>query len=74
MDYAGHPVPVLADHLLDLGSCLIDQLLWPGNDLLNVVECGPPGIDLGQRGLDQTINHAEDRLNSTKDSRRRLGV
>src|SRR6266496_4034938 len=63
-----HQSAVLANHLCDLRLGLIDQLLRPGDNLLQVVYGSSYSVDRRQCGLDHAVDHAEDRLNPAEDA------
>src|SRR6266496_438780 len=63
-----HQSAVLPNHLCDLRLGLIDQLLRPGDNLLQVVYGSSYSVDRRQCGLDHAVDHAEDCLNPAEDA------
>ena len=72
MEDVGHQIPVLADHLRDLRSGLIDQLLRPHHQLLQIVHRRSHRVDRGQRCLNHPIDYIEDSLNGLQYPQLRL--
>ena len=67
-----HQIAVLPDHLRDLRPGLIDQLLRPDHQLLQIVHRRPHRVDRVQRGLNHPIDYIEDRLNGLQYPQLRL--
>ena len=68
VEETGHEVAILSNQQQHLPSGLVDQLLWPDDDLFEITQPDANIVDGNQRRLNQTINNAQHRLNGPQDS------